>query len=35
MIVLERLAAELGTRVIIQHELTDVAALPQSPVFSR
>ena len=29
----ERLATELGARVIIQHELTDVSALPQPPAF--
>ena len=29
----ERLAKELGARVIIQHEPTDVSALPQPPGF--
>jgi hypothetical protein len=33
MKVIERLAAELGARAIIQYEPTDVAALPQSPEF--
>jgi hypothetical protein len=30
---LERLAAELGASAIIQHEPTDVSALPQAPAF--
>jgi hypothetical protein len=33
MIAFERLATELGARVIIQHEAIDVARLPKPPRF--
>jgi N-acyl homoserine lactone hydrolase len=33
MIAFERLATELGARVIIQHEAIDVSRLPKPPRF--
>jgi hypothetical protein len=33
MVAFERLATELGARVVIQHEKLDVALLPELPGF--